>query len=184
MLNSTYLVDLRLDKNQLYINTCDSNGNQIQCTDLEKAHWFKELEFSGIFGKQKFYRPVEGRPTQLQSFESFVFRRYKVKAPQCPICADKIERGLLTEHDNCTRLRKGLSIKTGLYLHNFGSELSSGQDLTQQYMNVDLPNFKLIEERPVDMQECIKLFEDGKLDFCADWPFSKSLKPESDALYK
>jgi hypothetical protein len=159
---------LRNLKGQLYINSCNSEGEQIQETDLEKEHWFKEVTFKGIFGKETFYEPVKGQPTKLKAYQSYVYRVYKVKAPKCPVCSEKIERGLLSENDNCTRLRV-MGLKSGLYLRNFGSELNSGQDLTQHYMNVDLPAFHLIEERPIDVSEAIKMFENNELSYCACW---------------
>ncbi len=121
----------------------------------------------GIFGKETFYEPVKGQATKLKATQSYVYRKYKVTSPRCPICDELIQRGKLKEDDNCSRLRV-MSLKTGCYLRHCGGHLR-GQDLVQYYMNTDMPSFHLLEERPVTMEECVKMFEQGELDYCACW---------------
>jgi hypothetical protein len=157
---------LRNLQNQFYINVTDAQNNQSQCTDLESQGWFKEMEFAGIFGKETFYEPVKGQPTKLKAYQSYVYRRYLLKAGTCQHCRDLLDLNIIKE-SGC-RVRKNLSPKTGAYLRCFTS--TKNGDITQHYMNwSDEKHWKLLEEKPVSTAESIQLFKDGKLSFIASW---------------
>lgn len=170
------MLKMRNLKGELYINSCDSSGNQIQETNLEKAHWFKEFEFSGIFGIETFYEPVsiDGKPsTKLKSYQAYSFKRFKLRAGACKQCRDLLDLGIIKE-SGC-RVRKGLSIKTGAYIRCFTG--TKNGDITQHFMNWDdKKHWTLLEEKPVSVDDCIKLFNEHRLDYIASWDLIKILE--------
>jgi hypothetical protein len=137
----------------------------------ESEGWQTELTFRGVFGKETFYFPVKGRPTQLKRIESYVYREFRVKVPPCKFCRDAIELGKIEE--SCCYVKKA-SIKTGLYHRCFIGALHGktgrSQDYTEQYM--DWRNervFKLVKEEAISIKEVEQKFLAGELDYVADY---------------
>lgn len=161
---------------QPYLTILDDKGTHRVA--VETAGWQKELLFRGVFGKQKIYRPIRGRPTELKVSESYVFRIYQVRAPKCSLCDMAIANGKITE--SMDRIRK-MSVKTGLYHRCFLGALASksgvSSDYTEWFMDWDnARNWKLKKEIPVTREEVFALYAKGEIDYISDTSLTQELE--------
>lgn len=153
-------------KGEFYINSCDSSGNQIQETDLEKEHWFEVIpEFTVIEGETPYYTAVEGQPSKLIRKVSYLKRVYRVKAPICPFCQLALDKELIKKHGDRLRV---MSKKVGL-AHRCFSGFLRGSDYTEIYSNTDAPSFHLISETLIDKETIFKLYLENKVDWIRDY---------------
>jgi len=136
----------------------------------EQDGWRKELVVRGIFGKDKFFKPVKGRKTlsSMKTETAYVYREYKVKVGTCSKCAEALELGKIS--DPCDRI-KLMSLSTGLYhrcyLGVYG--VHGNADFTQQYMNWDSKNWRLLKEEPLTHDEVIERYLKGEIDYIFDF---------------
>lgn len=157
-----------IDENSQPYLWINENGSKVK---PEAAGWQKGLVFRGVFGKQKIYTPIEGRPTQLKVSESYVWREYAVKAPKCALCDLAISKGKIAE--SACRIRK-ISLKTGLvhrcFLGAIASKSGLGSDWTELFMNYDdTRHWKLLKEEPISREAILEKFKQGICDYISDF---------------
>lgn len=147
--------------NKPFVSIWNASTKKFERTyDLSAKGYTQTMTFRGIFGIQKFFEPVKGKPTMLKTIEAYVYRVYKVRAKICPEC-EKTE-------ENQDYLIK-MSPKTGIYKTCFRTHI------TVQYMDTDSKSWELVSEQPMNLSEVIEAFDKGEIDYCSDFVADNSL---------
>lgn len=68
-----------------------------------------------------------------------------------------------------------MSIRTGIYRRCFIGVCKSSQDFTDWFMNTDSANWKLLEEKPVSVQDCIELYKKCEIDYISDYALTQAI---------
>jgi hypothetical protein len=158
-----------LDQNgKVFIAKKDAQNREYRISPLEDG-WFKSFEWSKLVGKIKIQEAIKGRISQFKTVEKYVLQVFKVTAPTCKNClANPNTDTLTTSHD----FIKKASIKSGIlyrcFAGRYGAFLNS--DMTTYISEDANPKaFELLSETTLENEEeILKLYLDGKLDFCGD----------------